>query len=217
MYNCPYPTREPRAPMPMNRPIYPRPLAYRPLALNPRGMIPPLPAPIPILVPPPALAPAPAPAPPILNPMVNVIRLEDKGKEKSIQFEVMPALERIRQDHAREEESDFEGNRHEGKETSREGESSKKPRRVKRIRRKITIKDFPLSRGHESYDLVEDIGMQKPNITYPQLLELSPYLRKKSSKLSSTRASKEKLPKSIGLVRSNIKSDVVPILDACVC
>ena len=44
---------------------------------------------------------------------------------------------------------------------------SKKPRRVKRSRRKITIKDFPLGRGHESYDLAKDIGMQRPNITYP--------------------------------------------------
>jgi len=58
--------------------------------------------------------------------------------------------------------------------------------------------------------------MQRPNITYPQLLELSPYLRKQWSKLSSTRASKKKLPKSIGLVRSNVKSDVVPIVDAWV-
>jgi len=101
MYNCPYPRREPGAPMPMNRPIYPRPLAYRPPAPNPRGMIPLVPAPIPILAPLPA--PTPAPAPPIPNPVVNVIRLDDKGKEKSIQFEVLPAIKRTRGDHAREE------------------------------------------------------------------------------------------------------------------
>ena len=141
-------------------------------------MIPPIPAPIPIPAPPPVIAPAPVPAPPMPNPVVNVIRLEDKGKEKCIQFKVMPAVKRTRGDHAREEESELEGNRHEGKETSREGESSKKPRRVKRSRRKITTKYFPLGRGHEPYDLAEDIGRQKPNITYPQLLELPPYLRK---------------------------------------
>ena len=164
--------------MPMNRPMYPRSPAYRPPAPNPRGMIPPIPAPIPIPVLPPGIAPAPAPAPPIPNPVVNVIRLEDKSKEKSIQFEVMLAVKIIRGDHAREEESELDENRCEGKEISREGESSKKPRRVKRSRRKITIKDFPLGRGHESYDLIEDIGMQRPNITYPQLLKLTPYLRK---------------------------------------
>ena len=116
--------------MPMNRPMYPRPSAYRPPAPNPQGMIPPILAPIPIPAPPLAIAPTPAPAPPIPNPLVNVIRLEDKGKEKSIQFEVLPAVKRTRGDHAREEESEPEENRHEEKEISREGESSKKPRRV---------------------------------------------------------------------------------------
>ena len=135
--------------MPMNRPMYPRPPAYRPPAPNPQGMIPPLLALIPIPAPPPTIAPVPARAPPIPNPVVNVIRLEDKGKKKSIPFEVMPAIKRTRGDHAREEESELEENRREGKEVSREGESSKKPRRVKRSRRKITIKDFPLGRGHE--------------------------------------------------------------------
>ena len=111
MYNFPYPRREPRAPMP----IYPRPLAYRPPAPNPQGMIPPILAPIPIIAPPLALIPTPTPTPPIPNPMVNVIRLEDKANKKSIQFEVMLAVKRTRGDHAREEESELEGNRHEGK------------------------------------------------------------------------------------------------------
>ena len=93
---------------------------------------------------------------------------------------------------------------------------SKKPRRVKRSRRKIKIKNFLLGRGHELYDLVEDVGMHKTNITYPQLLELLAYLRKQWSKLYSIRTSKKKLPKSIGLVRSNVKSDVVPIVDTWV-
>ena len=121
MYNCPYPRREPRAPMPMNRPIYPRPPAYRPPTPNPQGMIPLVPTPIPIPAPPSTSTP------PIPNLVVNVIRFEDRPKEKSIQFEVMHTIKRTRGDHEREQESEPKRNRCEGKETSREGESNKKP------------------------------------------------------------------------------------------
>lgn len=76
------------------------------------------------------------------------------------------------------------------RDSSKEDEgSSKRHERTKKPRRKITIQDFPLGKGHESYDLAEDLGNHKPNITYPQLLELSLFLRKQWSKLVSTRKS----------------------------
>ncbi|KAH7387479.1 hypothetical protein KP509_16G024900 [Ceratopteris richardii] len=61
-----------------------------------------------------------------------------------------------------------------------EGEASKRKRRP---RRKITMEDFPLGKGIKPYDLSEDISTQKPNITWPQLLQLSSKTKREWSKL----------------------------------
>ncbi|KAH7291949.1 hypothetical protein KP509_29G043000 [Ceratopteris richardii] len=77
------------------------------------------------------------------------------------------------------------------------GEASKRKRRP---RRKITMEDFPLGKDIEPYDLIEDISTQKPNITWPQLLQLSSKTRRERSKLVSTRRAKNK---EINLIRAN--------------
>lgn len=64
------------------------------------------------------------------------------------------------------------------------------------------------------YNLIEDLGVQKPNITYPQMLELSPSLRKQWSKLASTRITKRRSGNSVKLVRAKTKGYVLPVLDA---
>ena len=90
---------------------------------------------------------------------------------------------------------------------------SKKHKRVKRPRRKITIEDFPLGKGRESYDLIEDLGNQRPNITYPQLLELSPSLRKQWSKIASTRKSKRGMGKPVSLVKADGRGPSIGCMD----
>ncbi|KAH7297275.1 hypothetical protein KP509_26G063100 [Ceratopteris richardii] len=91
-----------------------------------------------------------------------------------------------------------------------EGEANKRKRRR---RRKIMMEDFPLGKGIKPYDLIEDISTQKPNITWPQLVQLSSKTRREWSKLVSTRRTKNK---EINLIRANASDDVVPTMDAYV-
>ena len=176
MYNCPHPRRDQGRPMP--RGMYPRP----PMMARP--------APVPALAAPIAVIP-PVPPPPVLPPLVearvvNILGLE-KRDEKPRGFEVMPAVKSTRGDHNKEPMGDLDEVRRRDKdpiEQREEGETSKKQKRVKKPRRRITIHDFPLGKDHDSYDLANDLGSQKPNITYPQLLELSPLLRRQWSKIS---------------------------------
>ena len=189
-YQCPYPRREPGGPMPLPRGMFPRPPAFRP-PMAPPAMIPPVPQmigpkPIPPLQPNPV--PQAAPIPPVEARVVNIIELGKIPREgpraDGVKFEVMPAVKRTRADKGREGEEEEEEPREHRESHKEEGESSKRPRKAKKPRRKITLRDFPLRRGHESYDLIEDLGVKKPNITYPQLLELSPSLRKPVVKIS---------------------------------
>ena len=68
--------------------------------------------------------------------------------------------------------------------------SKKRKKEVGVTRRKITIKDFPLGLKEDPYDLVEDVSSQRPKLTRPQLLHLSPKMRRQWSKMVSTRTSK---------------------------
>ena len=75
-------------------------------------------------------------------------------------------------------------------ETEEEGTSKKERKKRASTQRKITIKDFPLGSKEEPYDLVEDICSQGPKLTWPQLLHLSPKIRRQWSKMVSMRTSK---------------------------
>ena len=77
------------------------------------------------------------------------------------------------------------------------------------LRRKITIKDFPLGSKEEPYDMVEDISSQGPKLTWPQLIHLSPKMWRQWSKMVSTQMSKV-----MGSVEEKRESDVLPILEA---
>lgn len=86
---------------------------------------------------------------------MNVIELKEKPKEKVSRpkgFEVMLAVKRTRGDYNRDDSDEEEETLREPREPQREiGETSKKHKRSKKPRQNITIPDFPLGKGHESY------------------------------------------------------------------
>ena len=62
-----------------------------------------------------------------------------------------------------------------------------------RRRRHITQHDFRLGQQVEEYDLIKDISMKKPDITYEQLLGLSSKLRRQWSVLAQESPPRRKL------------------------
>ena len=63
-------------------------------------------------------------------------------------------------------------------ETKEEGTlKGKKRKKRASMQRKITIKDFPLGSKEKPYDLVKDVSSQGLELTWPQLLHLSPKVR----------------------------------------
>ena len=92
-----------------------------------------------------------------------------------------------------------------------EGMSKDEKKRKKRssTRRKITIKDFPLGEREEPYNMIEDVCSQGPKLTWPQLLYLSPKMRRQWSKMVSTRATKV-----MGSVEAKKDEDVLPVIEA---
>ena len=61
--------------------------------------------------------------------------------------------------------------------------------RKKHSRRKIKIDDMPMGKGVEPFDLKQELISSGPRITWPQLLQLSPSLRKEWGCLSSLQMS----------------------------
>ena len=205
MYFCPHPRRQnynrgprqnqlspPRArpqPPPPPRPIQPAP----PVPPPPQAPIPPLP-----------------PAPPN-NQTVSAISLEGKGKMK-----VEEGIKGMTKGKAKLEEVDAMGvKRARHAEASQrdekmktKGESSKRPSKP---RRKINIVDFSLGECAKPYDLVQDVSMQGPKITWPQLLHLAPKVRRQWTKMVSTRRSK---PKIAGAISGRNLDDILPVMDA---
>ncbi|KAH7432177.1 hypothetical protein KP509_07G011900 [Ceratopteris richardii] len=137
---------------------------------------------------------------------VNVLELIEEQET----MDTMPIKRTRVQDKDRSQDEDSSMGTQTKKGKVAEGETSKRRRRP---RRKITMEDFPLGKGIEPYDLIEDISTQKPNITWPQLLQLSSKTRREWSKLVSTRRAKNK---ELNLIRANACDDVVPTVDAYV-
>ena len=74
-----------------------------------------------------------------------MVGLEEKNNkdERVVEFEVMPAVKRTRADHIKEPMEEKEKPQRANRESSKEDEGpSKRHKRVKRPRRKITIEDF---------------------------------------------------------------------------
>ncbi|MCO5612756.1 hypothetical protein L7F22_067026 [Adiantum nelumboides] len=151
--------------------------------------------------PPPPPSPI-APIPPLPIPenrAVNVISLDakvkleeeekgkslpkNKGKAKVEDVDAMP-IKRARQEEVAMSEI---GGRRKSKEN---GKSSSKKK--SKPRRKLTIKDFALGESSQPYNLVDDVTVQGPKITWPQLLHLAPKVRRQWTKMVSTRRVKTK-------------------------
>ena len=108
---------------------------------------------------------------------INVIQLEARGKEKMKEPDVMP----IKKARVSEEVTGPPASAMmEEEDTSKD---AKKRKKISTTRRKITIKDFPLGEREEPYNMVEDVCNQGPKLTWPQLLHLSPKMRRQWSKM----------------------------------
>ncbi|MCO5607243.1 hypothetical protein L7F22_061436 [Adiantum nelumboides] len=171
--------------------------------------------------PPPPLPIAPIPPLPIPeNRAVNVISLDakvkaeeeergkslpkDKGKAKVEDVDAMPI------NRARQEEASMSETR-ERRKSKESGESNSKKK--SKPRRKLTIKDFALGESSQPYNLVDDVLVQGPKITWPQLPHLASKVRRQWTKMVSTRRVKTK---AMGLVSGRNLQDITPVLNAYV-
>ena len=71
------------------------------------------------------------------------------------------------------------GKAHEGKDV--------KAKRKRRARQKFHVSDFPLGDGQESYSLREDLTSRKADVTFGQLVEMVPKLKRQWKKLVNQR------------------------------
>ena len=108
--------------------------------------------------------------------VVNMIWLETKGKEKMKEPKIMP----IKRTAAKKAQASKDVTGPLARMDTEEEGTSKGAKRKKRAssQRKITIKDFLLGLKEDPYDLVKDISCQGPKLTWPQLLHLSPKMRR---------------------------------------
>ncbi|MCO5549332.1 hypothetical protein L7F22_002801 [Adiantum nelumboides] len=105
----------------------------------------------------------------------NVISYEDKGEEKIMEAEAMPGKQATVAEEPRQM-------------TTNDGANKKEKKRKKKAnmtRRKIGIINFPVK--FKPHDLIEKVQRQEPKLTWPQLLHLSPRMRRQWSKMVSTR------------------------------
>ena len=68
-----------------------------------------------------------------------------------------------------------------------------------------------LGKASEPYNLIDDVSSQGPRLTWPQLLHLSPKVRRQWSKMVSTRRGKVR---PVGLIKAHDQKDVVPTIEA---
>ncbi|MCO5567617.1 hypothetical protein L7F22_021311 [Adiantum nelumboides] len=140
----------------------------------------------------------------------------ETGHEEPEELNVMPAIKRTRaQERDEEMKSDTLDEPKKGKKKVKENEAeSSKKKKSRRPRRVIGIDDFPLGKNLEPYDMVEDLKLQRPNITWPQLMHLSSSIRRQWPKLASTRIPKKRKEKVVNSINSNTPKDIEPIVDA---
>ncbi|MCO5603476.1 hypothetical protein L7F22_057626 [Adiantum nelumboides] len=127
---------------------------------------------------------------------MNVISREDKGEEKIMEAEAMPGKQATVAKEPR-------------KMTTNDGANKKEKKRKKKasmMRRKIGIIDFPVK--SKPHNLIEQVQRQEHKLTWPQLLHLSPRMRRQWSKMVSTRRSK-----SVNTLKAQVLEDDVPVLD----
>ncbi|MCO5548055.1 hypothetical protein L7F22_001511 [Adiantum nelumboides] len=92
-----------------------------------------------------------------------------------------------------------------------EGEDVK-AKRKRRARRKFHVLDFPLGEGQGNYDLREDLTTQKADVTFGQLVELVPKLKRQWKKLVNP-MEKEPDKGSVRVLAIDEFLDICPIVD----
>lgn len=87
-----------------------------------------------------------------------------------------------------------------------------KAKRKRRARRKFQVSDFPLGEGQNSYNLREDLTTQKADVTFGQLVEMAPKLKRQWKKLVSP---KEREPDrgSVRVLAIDELPDICPTMD----
>ena len=80
-----------------------------------------------------------------------------------------------------------------------------------RSRRKINMEDMPMGKGVEPFDLKQEFITNGPRITWPQLLQLSPKIRKEWGRLTSIHQS-TKTVHYAGVVRVKEQKDIRPVI-----
>ncbi|MCO5605063.1 hypothetical protein L7F22_059241 [Adiantum nelumboides] len=127
---------------------------------------------------------------------MNVISCEDKGEDKIMEAEAMTGKQATVAKEPRQM-------------TTNDGANKKEKKRKKKAimtKRKIGIINFPVK--SKPHDLIEEVQRQEPKLTWPQLLHLSPRMRRQWSKMVSTRRSK-----SVNTLKAQLLEVDVPVLD----
>ena len=94
---------------------------------------------------------------------------------------------------------------------SHEGEDVK-AKRKRRPRRKFHVSDFPLGEGQSSYSLKEDITNRKADVTFGQLIEMVPKLKRQWKNLVSP-MEKEREKGSVKVLAMDELPAICPIVD----
>ena len=87
-----------------------------------------------------------------------------------------------------------------------------KAKRKRRPRRKFHVSHFPLGEGQSSYSLKEDITNRKGDVTFGQLIEMVPKLKRQWKKLVSP-MEKEPEKGSVKVLAMDELPDICPIVD----
>ncbi|RYA73815.1 hypothetical protein DD595_24815, partial [Enterobacter cloacae complex sp. 4DZ3-17B2] len=94
---------------------------------------------------------------------------------------------------------------------SHEGEDVK-AKRKRRARRKFHVSDFPLGDGQLSYDLKEDLTSRKADVTFGQLIEMVPKLKRQWKRMVNP-MEKELERGSVKVLAMDELPDICPIVD----
>ena len=136
---------------------------------------------------------------------VNLLNFIDDSDNS---FEVAP-VKRTRSSQ-KEKEVEGESSASRQKKKSKENEKEEKLRR-RHSRRKIKMEDIRMGEGVESFNSKHELISSGPRITWPQLLQLSPILRKEWGRLASIRQSR-KTVHYVGFVRVEDRKDICPTI-----
>ncbi len=138
--------------------------------------------------------------------VLNVITLE---KVKQEEPEVMPIGKRTTEE--REPNKGIAGpSKKKGKMKEGDDATTKKKRRP---RRKFHVTDFPMGVGQESYSLKGDVCNRKADITYGQLMEMIPRMRREWKQLANP-TKREPKRGSVRVMTAKELPDICPIVEA---